>query len=325
MPLENDRLFDLRTLEAFQAAMSSGSMTGAARMLGLGQPTVTRMVRDLEVAVGFQLFHRNGPRISPTERGMRFFEEVQRLTIAMRQIRARARAIRDESPPAFDLAATLTMSGGLVGPALEAMEDRLPAQVNVQAMRAEHVVRALRNRTADFGMSGFPFDHAGLRRHVIAESRMVAAVPEGGPLDRPGPLSMAEVAGVRLVTVGSAFRTRRALDRALDAAGVAVGAEISTNSSLNAVMAARAGLGAAIVDPVTAYGIPVAGIAIRPLEVAIPFLCGLFAAADRSTPPGLVGFVAGFRTACARVIPDCVFHDPDDADLMRALAELATT
>ena len=88
MSIENDKIFDFRTLEAFQAAMSCGSMTGAARQLGIGQPTVTRMVRDLETSVGFQLFHRNGPRITPTDRGLRFHEEVQRLTAGMHQIRA---------------------------------------------------------------------------------------------------------------------------------------------------------------------------------------------------------------------------------------------
>ena len=92
MSTENNKQFDLKVLEAFQAAMSCGSMTRAATQLGIGQPAVTRMVKELEIAVGFPLFHRNGPRISPTDRGLQFYEEVQRVVAGVRQIGQRADA-----------------------------------------------------------------------------------------------------------------------------------------------------------------------------------------------------------------------------------------
>lgn len=91
MSTENNKKFDLKVMEAFLAAMSCGSMTKAAAYLGVGQPAVTRMIKELEVTVGFPLFHRNGPRISPTDRGLRFHEEVQRVVAGLRQIGQRAR------------------------------------------------------------------------------------------------------------------------------------------------------------------------------------------------------------------------------------------
>ncbi|WOI58329.1 LysR family transcriptional regulator [Palleronia sp. LCG004] len=299
--------------------MSSGSMTGAARYLGIGQPAVTRMVRDLEASVGFQLFHRNGPRISPTDRGLRFYEEVQRLTAGMREIRARAGAIRDERLPGFDVAATPTMAGGLVGPAMAALGPGLPELVTLKTMSAEHVARALKDRSADYGLSAFPFDHADLKRHVIAASNLVAAVPTGGPFDRAGPMALAEVADTRLVTVGNAYRIRHTIDRAFADAGIETRRQMATNSSLNAVMAARAGLGVAIVDPVTAWGIPIEGVTIRPLAVDLPYLWCLFSASGRSMPSVLAPFADAFRVACAETIPGCRFIDPDDTDLIRRL------
>lgn len=316
MSILNDKLFDLKLLEALQAAMASGSMTGAAKQLGIGQPAVTRQIKDLEEAIGFPLFHRNGPRISPTERGLQFYDEVQRLMTGLHQIRERAAAIRDGRIAAIDIAATPTMAGGLLSPALARMGDSLPGVVNILTMNAEHVARALTSRTADFGLSALPLEHASLEAKVVCESRLVAAVAVGSAFDADGPLRLESLATTRLLTVGNAYRVRGKINAALAREKVVPLAEIVTNSSLNALMAARAGLGIAIVDPVTAFGIPVEGVSIRPLEIKLPYIWGLFSAAGRVLPSELLSFVVGFEGACSSIIPECVFHDPSNVRLL---------
>ncbi|WP_207209827.1 LysR family transcriptional regulator [Tropicimonas sp. IMCC6043] len=316
-------MIDVRAMEVFEAAMACGSMTAAARQIGIGQPAVTRLVKDLEAEVGFQLFQRNGPRISPTDQGLRFYEEVQRVLSNMRQIRERATAIREDCEPSIDIAATPTMSGGLLSPALARMPVRLPHFVNAQTMDAEHVVRALRNRTADFGMSAFPLEHAGLKAHVICEARVVAVLPADHPLAARDVYSLSEMSGQRLVTVGNAFRLRRSISAALRAEGVEVTSEFSTNSSLNAVMAARSGLGVALVDPVTAFGIPVEGVAVLPIDHPIPFAWGLLSPSDRVLNKTLSSFVESFRDASAAVVPGCTFHDAADDVALRHVNSLA--
>lgn len=328
MSRENDRIFDVRALEAFEAAMSCGSMTGAARKLGVGQPAVTRLVRDLEAEVGFQLFHRNGPRISPTDRGLRFHEEVQRVIAGLRQVRGRAEAIREERLPSLDIAATPTMAGGLIGPSLQALGDELPDHMDLQTMSAEHVVRAVRSRTSDFGVAAYPLDHMGLERHVICESRLVAVVSDSTPeAESKGvePLPLSRLDGARLITVGNAYRIRHSIDLALEAERVRPAQTLSTNSSLNAMMAARSGLGIALVDPVTAFGIPVRGVTVLPISTEIPYFWGLFSAVDRAFAPSQMRFVEAFRTACQGIIPDCTFQDPQDPDLLKRVENLMRT
>ena len=51
---------NLRQLEAFQATMRSGSITGAANLLHISQPSVSRLIAELELSLGFQLFSRTG-------------------------------------------------------------------------------------------------------------------------------------------------------------------------------------------------------------------------------------------------------------------------
>ncbi|MFH9670930.1 LysR family transcriptional regulator [Streptomyces sp. NPDC017405] len=57
---------DLNLLRTFLAVYRSGSFTGAARLLGLSQPTVTTQMRALERQTGRELFERLPRGVSPT-------------------------------------------------------------------------------------------------------------------------------------------------------------------------------------------------------------------------------------------------------------------
>ncbi|CAM3148072.1 regulatory helix-turn-helix protein, lysR family [Paracoccus aminovorans] len=55
-----------RQIEAFRAIIESGSVTAAAELLFLTQPSVSRLLADLEAELGFALFARIGRSLTPT-------------------------------------------------------------------------------------------------------------------------------------------------------------------------------------------------------------------------------------------------------------------
>ncbi len=61
---------------SFAAVVSEGSLSGAARRLGLSQPTLGRHVEALELALGVTLFERTREGLKPTEAGLRIYEPV---------------------------------------------------------------------------------------------------------------------------------------------------------------------------------------------------------------------------------------------------------
>ncbi|POX61112.1 LysR family transcriptional regulator [Streptomyces sp. Ru62] len=67
-PVETASLasLDLNLLRTFLAVYRSGSFTGAARLLGLSQPTVTTQMRALERQTGRELFERLPRGVRPT-------------------------------------------------------------------------------------------------------------------------------------------------------------------------------------------------------------------------------------------------------------------
>ena len=85
---------NFKQVEAFQAAARLGSATAAAEALHVTQPAVSRMIGDLERAVGFALFERRGRGMQPTADGLLLYEEVQRAFQGLDRVAAAAEAIR---------------------------------------------------------------------------------------------------------------------------------------------------------------------------------------------------------------------------------------
>lgn len=71
------QLFDWDDLRIFHALVSAGSMSGAARRLGIGQPTVSRRLEQLETRIGARLVTRGADGVELTDIGERIWTQVQ--------------------------------------------------------------------------------------------------------------------------------------------------------------------------------------------------------------------------------------------------------
>ncbi|MCQ4160788.1 LysR family transcriptional regulator [Roseomonas sp. GC11] len=309
---------DVRQLETFSAILATGSLTAAARLTGRSQPAVTRLVQDMEAACGFPLFDRNGPRITPTERALLLHDEVERALQALRRLRDCAGHLASEAEAGLHIAAIPALAAGLVPAALGRIgAAALPARLDLATLPAGEVVSALLGGRADLGFLSLPAEHRGLSLHWLGESQAVAVLPEGHPLAAAATLPLARLAGERLVTMSDPHRFGGRIEAALAAAGLQPGGHIVVNTSLNAMLAARAGLGIALVDPVTALGVPVTGLAVRPLDSAIPFLWGV--ATPVARPPGAAArrLIAAAAEAAA-ALPGFRQHPPQAMDALLA-------
>lgn len=78
---------NLRQLEYFIHVAELGSFTQAALILGIGQPTLSRQVRQLEVELRQALFYRNGRGVQLTEAGKRLLAHGRTIQIQFEHAR----------------------------------------------------------------------------------------------------------------------------------------------------------------------------------------------------------------------------------------------
>lgn len=68
----------LAAMQAFVLVVKSGSFSGAARHLNVGQPAVSKSVAQLEGRFGVKLLMRTTRGLTPTEAGLNFYERARR-------------------------------------------------------------------------------------------------------------------------------------------------------------------------------------------------------------------------------------------------------
>ncbi|MCC8395368.1 LysR family transcriptional regulator [Paraburkholderia sp. MMS20-SJTR3] len=308
---------ELHQLEAFSAVMSAGSVTGAARLLGRSQPGVSRMIQDLEQEIDYPLFDRKGPRVTPTERAFLLYAEVERMLVGLERIRASALSIgRDEAPP-LRIAATPALAAALVPRAISTIEpDAAARETQLRSASAEQVVQALLSRSVDVGIATLPLEHAALDLHYLIEAPCVAVVSDDDPLADAPVISLHDLTARKIATVANRYRLRRRIDAGFDAAGLVATVAFESNASLNAVMAAQAGLAVAVVDPATAFGTPVRGVVVRPIDTNIPFYYGVVTAAGKPVTPAMHALIEAIDRVSHELLPGALRHPAAQHDAL---------
>jgi DNA-binding transcriptional LysR family regulator len=195
-------------------------------------------------------------------------------------------------------------------------QQTLPARLHLRSAPAESGILSVLARTADLSVASLPAEQPGLETHVLAQAPCVAAVATSDPLARKEFISIADLKGRSLITMANPFRLRRRVDQALEAHGIQASRTIDTNAAIVALQLTACGAGVAIIEPATAYGASLKGVEIRPLDIDIPFLWGVFSAVSRPLPETARAFIHQFIETTVSAIPGLVQHDPRRVDLV---------
>jgi DNA-binding transcriptional LysR family regulator len=196
---------DLRHLEQIVAICRCGGFSGAARSLGIAQPTLSRSIARLEAELSVTLFERQGGGARPTAHGAFVANRAEAL------LRAAATLGHDLQLLVQGQAGRLRIGVGPVTGlkplpevirAAAAAFPRLQLETRHRGLRA--VVKGLRNGRFDlvFCNSEIAEPYGDLIRIKIYEDRYVAAVRPGHPALDGGPLSPAQLLQFPLASFG---------------------------------------------------------------------------------------------------------------------------
>lgn len=304
-------------MEAFAAVMSAGSVTGAGQMLGRSQPTVTRLIQELEQELGFALFERSGPKVTPTQKAFMMCADVESALQGVRHVQQRALNIARDENLSLRLVATPALAAALLPPALARLPEALrPQQLQIQSLTPEGVVQAVLSKTFDLGVVSLPLEHRGLDVHWIGEAACVAVLAEDSPLAAHDVLSMQTLAEQTLISISNPYRFRRRINKAFEAVGGAPQHILETNTSLTAMQMARVGLGIALVDPFTAFGVPLQGVVVRPIEGSIPFFFGLISAFASPLTDVTKALIEALEHSSQALLPGMIRHPANRHDAL---------
>lgn len=232
--------FDWNQARAFLVTAEEGSLSAAARALGLTQPTLGRQVAALEASLGVTLFERVGRGLTLTETGLELLEHARAMGEAATRMSlgasGRSRAIEGQ--------VCITASDLLSVYELPAVLERLGTDapgIDVEVV-ASNEIRDLKRREADIAIRHVRPEQPDLiARHVHDSTAHLYAAP--AYLQRHGrPSTRAELADAVFVGVGEIERyvaNARELDIPISRANV----KYTSDSGLMSWEMVKRGLG----------------------------------------------------------------------------------
>ena len=176
--------FDWNQARAFLVTAEEGSLSAAARALGLTQPTLGRQVAALEDELGVALFERIGRRLELTPSGLELIEHVRAMGDAANRVSLAASGQAQSVEGSICITASEAFSVFLM-PAIVARIRRDHPGIEVEVI-ASNSVSDLRRREADIAVRHAPpTDPELFARRLKDQGAALYATPDY--IDREGP------------------------------------------------------------------------------------------------------------------------------------------
>lgn len=174
----------LKHIEAFNALMLTGTVSGAARLLHVTQPAVTQTLKLAELQLGYPLFTRQRNRLVPTREAQALYPEVQRLMTQLEAVRRLAGALGGGGPGAgLRILIVPSLAVRALPEALTIFRRRhADMPISVRALHSNEVAQAMALREGDVGIVYGNAGHSGLQEETVAVGRLVCV----SRLRRPG-------------------------------------------------------------------------------------------------------------------------------------------
>ncbi|WP_299599868.1 LysR family transcriptional regulator [uncultured Tateyamaria sp.] len=163
-----DRGFDWTHLRAFLATAETGSLSAAARQLGLAQPTIGRQVSALEDALRLTLFERTSRSMTLTDAGRDLLIEARKMGDAAARITVMAQGRTQGLDGIIRVTASDMMSAYVLPDTLLKLRDLAP-RLRVDVIAANDI-RDILKREADIAIRHVRPTEADLIARKIGDS-----------------------------------------------------------------------------------------------------------------------------------------------------------
>lgn len=274
----------LRHIEIFHAVYTTGSVSAAARLLNVSQPSVTKVLQHAEQLLGFALFLRTKGRLLPTEEAHNLFAEVsgiQDRVHALRQISQNLRAGRGAT---LRIAALPSLGLGVIPMAVARMLARTPGVAfDLQTTHHDEMMRRLYEREADIVIGYEVPRGAPVVATPIGRGELVAFYRETDMPGAPPRLTLEALADRPFISPVQSGPTGQLLSAELQRLGVLLNEIVWARTFYIATALVRSGVGMTIVDSFTAEASAAPGLSIRPLDP--PVRIEVFAITLENRPP----------------------------------------
>lgn len=176
---------------SFAAVVANGSLSAAARDLGISQPTVGRHVETLEADLGLVLFERSLSGLKPNATALRLYEPVAQAQASLAEAAIMAEGAQDDFGGTVRITASAIISNYVLPRLLLPIRERYP-RIAIELVPSDSAENLLL-READIAIRMFRPTQLELVTRHLGQLPIVPAAHQDYLSRRGTPASLAEL------------------------------------------------------------------------------------------------------------------------------------
>jgi len=289
-------MLTLRQIEVVRAVMMTGTLAGAAKLLNVSAPGISRLMKHTEQSLGMKLFDKRGGRLVPSAAAREIFEQINVVFSRIEDLRYVIGKVNSGASQELRIGAAPSISQVMVPHAIKLLLARFPDLViDINLLKIEEAVDYLLLGKGEVVAMSSRFDHPGLKCEPLVNGHFVCIVPEAHPLARQRAISAAEIIHFPLIGIHQNDPYGRIVADIFRQRGLEYQLKIRARFGSTVCSLVKAGLGIAVIDQFTVADGAFPGIKVIDIEDHPPLQTWIITKADVSPSVFATTFVQLLR------------------------------
>lgn len=265
-------MLTLRQIEVIRAILITGTVKGAADLLGVSAPGISRVMKHTESQLGLRLFSRAHGRFAPTEEARHIFGQINEVFTKVENLQESIDMLKRGESRVFAFASVPSIAQRMLPNAVKRLRERYPdLRMTIDQTKIEESIDYLLLRKGELVANSFKIDHPGLISLPIGTGRVMALLPEEHELAREEVVSVHDLAKNPMIGISPTDPYGNIISRPLRDADLPVDYQIEARFGQTVQALVKKGMGVALIDEFSVADQRLPGLAVRPLREPTTF------------------------------------------------------
>ncbi|KHT63791.1 LysR family transcriptional regulator [Photobacterium gaetbulicola] len=259
---------NFRQIEVFYAVMKTGSVSGAAKLLHVSQPNITRILAHTELQLGFPLFHRHKGRLIASQQALTLLPEAEKVYRQLGSLQSLTCKLQ-KSHTHLRVGAPPVLSTSLFPPVIARLCQDSAISAEISTGNQNELCDALLDNQLDFAISFGQVAPPQITSQVLVHTEMVALLPKDIPSAQSAMSIIALLELAPIIGLDARNPLGMAVKQSILHHCPDHQFQLSVRSYSTAAELVMQGMGIAVVDPWTAKNYQ-DKLAVHPLSDPLP-------------------------------------------------------
>jgi DNA-binding transcriptional LysR family regulator len=260
------RELTLRQMEVVRAVMIAGSILGAAKLLHVSAPGISRLIKHTEDGLGFRLFERRSGVFVPAPEAHAIFEMLNQVYRQVENLNAAVSSVQKGQDFALSFASAPSIAQFIAARAIRTIRARFPdLMIDLNILKIEETLDYLLLERGEVVFMSSLVENSAVESTPLVTGRIVAILPEGHELSGQDSVSVHDLMRYPFVGVDPNDPYGNLLARPFREAGLEPRHSMRGRFAQTTVSLVRHGLGVAVIDEFSVAEVYMPGLVQRPL------------------------------------------------------------